>query len=269
MNLFEKIFNYQIISRLDETGSFALTAQERTWLKMMLAHAASAEAFTPDTLGKLDELLQAEDSTDIRDIIIEKAKSRERQIYHPLLRVIRRIIMRNLGIRLTYRIKHGGVKSNQSGFPYKLEYNMVKREWYLLWYNTRHHTLMSTKLHNIVSVEENVLSAERVTALKDLLSSLLEKRKEQAVIQVVQTYNAELSRILYAFSCFEKSVTYDEASNVYRILVSYLADESEFLLSKIRFLGLRVKIVEGERLKDRMRESASKALARYGYNFEK
>lgn len=264
MNLFEKIFNYQIISRLDETGSFALTGQERTWLKMMLAHAASADAFTPDTLGKLDELLQTEDATNIRDIIMEKAKSRERQVYHPLLRTLRRTIMANFGIRLTYKIKHGGVKPNQSGFPYKLEYNMVKREWYLLWYSTRAHSLMSTKLQNILSVEETILPAERVAVLKDLLNRLLEERKERAVIQIVQTYNAELSRILYAFSCFEKSVSFDEASNVYRIHVTYLADESEFLLSKIRFLGLRVKIVDGARLKDRMRESASKALARYG-----
>ncbi|TVX99102.1 WYL domain-containing protein [Cohnella terricola] len=267
MNLFEKIFNYQIISRLDETGSFALTTQERTWLKMMLGHSASTEAFTPDTLGKLDELLQTEDATDIRGIIIEKAKSRERQVYHPLLRTLRRIIMQNLGIRLTYGIKHGGIKSNQIGFPYKLEYNMVKREWYLLWYNTRHHTLMSTKLQSIVAIEEAVLPTERVDALKDLLNRLLEERKQLAVIQVVQTYNAELSRILYAFSCFEKSVSYDEASNVYRVHVSYLGDESEFLLSKIRFLGLRVKIVDGDHLKDRMRESADKALARYHSTF--
>jgi len=264
MNLFEKIFNYRIISRLDETGSFALTSQERTWLKMMLAHPSSAAAFPPDTLGKLNEILQTEDGTDVRGIIMEKAKSRERQVYHPLLRSLRRIIMRSLGIRLTYRIKHGGVKSNQSGFPYKLEYNMVKREWYLLWYDTRYHSLMSTKLQSIVAVEEKALSADRGDAFKDLLNRLLEERKERAVIQVVPTYNAELSRILYAFSCFEKSVSYDEASNLYRIQVAYLADESEFLLSKIRFLGLRVKIVEGDRLKDRMQESASKALARYG-----
>ncbi|MFC5471586.1 WYL domain-containing protein [Cohnella suwonensis] len=264
MNLFEKIFNYRIISRLDETGSFALTSQERTWLKTMLEHSASAAAFTPDTLSKLGELLQSESADDIREIIIEKAKSRERQVYHPMLRTLRRMIMLNLGIRLTYGIKHGGVKSNQTGFPYKLEYNMVKREWYLQWYSTRNHSLMSTKLHNIVSVEENVLSSERIAALKDLLNHLLEKRKERAVVQVIQTYNAELSRILYAFSCFEKSVSYDEASNVYFIHITYLADESEFLLSKIRFLGLRVKIVEGERLQERMRDSAAKALSRYG-----
>ncbi|WP_040949757.1 WYL domain-containing protein [Gorillibacterium massiliense] len=263
MNLFEKIFNYQIISRLDEAGSFALTSQERTWLKTMLNHPASLEAFTPETLSKLYQLLQAEPSTEIRGIIIEKAKSQERQVYHPLLRSIRKMIMQNRGIRLTYKIKHGGVKANQSGFPYMLEYNMVKREWYLQWYCTRNRSLMSTKLQNIVSVEETILTEDRITELKALMEHLLQQRRELAVIQVVQSYNTELSRILYAFSCFEKTVTYDEASDIYRVHVTYPADESEFLLSKIRFLGLRVKIEEGERLKSRMMESATKALARY------
>jgi predicted DNA-binding transcriptional regulator YafY len=264
MNPFEKIFNYRIISRLDEADSFALTAQERSWLKTMLEHSASADAFTPDTLSKLRDLLHTEVSTDFREIVMEKAKSRERQVYHPLLRALRRIIMQGKGSRLTFRIKHGGVKADQSGLPYKLEYSMVKREWYLIWYSTRTHSLMSTKLQNIVSVEETMLPSERVDALRTQVANLLEERREHAVVEVIRTYHAELSRILYAFSCFDKSVSYDEESNVYRIRVAYLVDESEFLLSKIRFLGLRIKIVEGENLKRRMRESATKALARYG-----
>lgn len=264
MNPFEKIFNYQVISRLDETDSFALTSQERAWLKAALEYPVLADAFTPDTLGKLRQLLQGEAALDVRGILLEKAKSRERQVYHPLLRTLRRFILEGKGVRLTYRIKHGGVKANQSGLPYKLEYSMVKREWYLLWYSTRGHALMATKLQSIVSVEETVLPAERVRELKEEVARLLESRKEHAVIEVVRTYNAELSRILYAFSCFDKTVIYDEEANLYRIQVSYLADESEFLLSKIRFLGLRVRIVEGNGLQRRMRESASKALGRYG-----
>ena len=43
-NPFEKIFNYQIMTRLEETDSIAITAQERGWLKMMLVHP---EALTP------------------------------------------------------------------------------------------------------------------------------------------------------------------------------------------------------------------------------
>ncbi|BBI31287.1 WYL domain-containing protein [Cohnella abietis] len=264
MNLFEKIFNYQVITRLDEAGSLALTSQERGWLKTLLEHPASSDAFTTGTLEKLKLMLEAETSTDIKEVIIEKARSREKQVYHPLLRTLRRIMIRSGGIRISYRIKHGGVKTDQSGFPYKLEYSMIKREWYLIWYNTRHHTLMSSKLLNIVSIEEVALPDAHARMLKVKLADLLDSRQEQAVIEIVQTYNQELSRILYAFSCFEKTVNYEEDSNTYRLRVTFLADESEFLLSKVRFLGMRVRIVEGDKLIRRMKESASKALARYG-----
>lgn len=50
-NPFEKIFNYQIITRLEETDSIAITAQERGWLKMMLVHPEAANAFTSGTLN--------------------------------------------------------------------------------------------------------------------------------------------------------------------------------------------------------------------------
>jgi predicted DNA-binding transcriptional regulator YafY len=264
MNPFEKIFNYQIISRLDESNAIALTSQERAWLRTALAHDSSVDAFTPETLGKLRQLLQDESGIDHRDMIVEKAKHAERQVYHPLLRTLRRLIMQDKGMLLTSRIKHGGTKTNQPGLPVKLEYSMVKREWYLLWYSTRGRSFMATKLQSIVSVEETVLPAERVEELRGRVSALLEERRRQAGIEVVRTYSAELSRILYAFSCFDKSVSYDEEENLYRIHVTYLADEGEFLLSRIRFLGLRVKIVEGDELRRRMLESAEKASARYG-----
>ncbi|WP_391572683.1 WYL domain-containing protein [Cohnella sp.] len=264
MNPFEKIFNYQILSRLDESDALALTSQERAWLRTALAHSSSVVAFTPGTLEKLNRILQNGPAINHRDFIVEKAKNAERQVYHPLLRSLRRMIMQDKGMLLTSRIKHGGTKANQPGLPVKLEYSMVKREWYLLWYSTRGRSFMATKLQSIVSVEETLLPPERVEELRARVAAHLEKRKEQAVIEVVRTYNAELSRILYAFSCFDKSVSFEEEENRYLIHVTYLADESEFLLSKIRFLGLRVKIVEGDGLRKRMLESAEKALARYG-----
>jgi len=264
MNPFEKIFNYQIINRLDESNAFALTAQERAWLRTSLAHASSADAFTPETLGILSQVLRDENHLDHRDMILEKAKSEERQIYHPLLRTLRRLIMQGKGMTLASRVKHGGIKSNQPGLPVKLEYSMVKREWYLLWFGMRGRSLMATKLRNIVSIEETIVPPESAGELRQRVAALLEERKEHAVIEVVPTYNAELSRILYAFSCFDKTVDYDEETDLYRIRVVYLIDESEFLLSKIRFLGLRVRIAEGRGLRERMRETAEKALRRYG-----
>jgi hypothetical protein len=263
MNPFEKIFNFQIISRLGEAGSLALTSQERSWLKTMLIHPASEAAFTQETLSKLNSILEAEAATEVQAIIIEKAKSTERQVYHPLLRTIRRMIMQNQGILLTYHIKHGGQRSDQAGFPHKLEYNMYKRELYLQWYSTRQRSLMSTKLRSIVSVEVYPIPVKRIDDLKARIARLLEGLKEYACVQVMPVYNEELSRILSAFSCFDKSVSFDESSGIYRINVTYMRDDSEFLLSRIRFLGLRVKITQGEQLKRRMLDSASMAIGRY------
>lgn len=264
MNPFEKIYNFQINSRLDEVGSLALTSQERSWLKTMLQHPSSEFAFTEGTLNQLNSILENEASTKVQEIIIEKARSKERQVYHPLLRTLRRMIMQNQGIQVTFHIKHGGERMGQTGFPHKLEYNMYKREWYLQWYSTQQRSLMSTKVKNIVSVEVFQIPAKRIDDLKARISRLLEGLKECTSIQVMPAYNAELSRILSAFSCFDKSVSFDEISGIYRIKVNYMRDDSEFLLSKIRFLGLRVKIVEGEHLKRRMLQSATMAIERYG-----
>ncbi|MCQ6563088.1 WYL domain-containing protein [Paenibacillus mendelii] len=263
MNLFEKIFNYQLISRLEESGSYTLTSHERAWLKTMLAHPAADEAFMPETLRKLRAVLESEPTLGLSDHVVQKARSAERQVYHPLLRPLRRIIMNGSGIRLTFRLKNGGVYTGHYGFPYRLEYSMVKREWYLLWHHMRHQSFMSTRLANIVDVHEEAIAPDRSAALPAQISAQLEGRKETAIIEVVRLYNQELSRILYAFSCFEKEVDYDGDSDTYRIKLTFLGDESEYVLSKIRFLGKRVRVAEGARLQRRMLESTSKALARY------
>jgi predicted DNA-binding transcriptional regulator YafY len=264
MNLFEKIFNYQLISRLEDSGAFMVTSQERGWLKTMLLHPAAAEAFTSVTLDKLHAILEQEQTQDIGDQFIEKARSRETQVYHPLLRPLRRYILNKNGIQLSFRIKGDTAYSNQSGFPYKLEYSMVKREWYLLWYHLRHRTMMSTRLSKIISVSEELIKDDKSESVLLAIHTHLESRKAAAAIQVIREYNRELSRILYAFSCFEKEVEYDADRDLYSIKISFANNESEYVLSKIRFLGKRVKIIDGRQLQLRMYESAAKALERYG-----
>lgn len=266
MNLFEKIFNYQIISRLEDSGTFMVTSHERAWLKTMLGHPAADEAFTTETLDKLRVILGQDRIMDTSDHLIEKARSREKQVYHPLLRTLRRLITERSGIRLTYEIKSGRMQSDQSGLPYKLEYSMVKREWYLLWYDFRHHTIMRTKLDKIISVTAEALKTEDADSILVKSKKALDARKGEAVLEVVRDYNRELSRILYALSSFEKDVAYDTENDIYTVRVVILGDETEYLLSKIRFLGKRVRVIEGDFLKRRMLESATKALARYGVN---
>lgn len=264
MNLFEKIFNYGILSRLEDSGAFMITAHERGWLKTMLHHPAAQDAFTPETLMKLFSILEQEQQLVIDEDMTEKARSMERQVYHPRLRALRRIIAGRNGVRLSYALRSGQFQHEQEGIPFKLEYSMVKREWYLLWYHMRKRSMMSTRLGKIFAAEELPLPADYAEQMLARIETMLHKRKSSASIQVMPEYNRELSRILYAFSCFEKDVDYHSGTDCYTITLHFANNESEYVLSKIRFLGKRVKIVEGEALQRRMHESAAKALQRYG-----
>lgn len=172
-------------------------------------------------------------------------------------------IMNKSGIRITYEIKGGRINADHYALPYKLEYSMVKREWYLLWYHLRHRAFMSTRLKKIHTIQAEAMDAARADEIIRKVDGLLETRKSEAVIEVVRQYNGELSRILYAFSSFEKDVKYDAESDTYKVKVTLLGDEFEYLVSKIRFLGKRVRVVEGDYLKRRMLESSTKALERY------
>ncbi|OPA81060.1 WYL domain-containing protein [Paenibacillus selenitireducens] len=263
MQLFEKIFNYQLLSRIEEQGAFMITSQERTWLKTMLQHPSAHEAFSPVTLDKLQTLLRQDATFDVSTALLEKAGSKDKHVYHPHLRTLRRLILRQTGVQLTYKIKDGRIYHEEAGYAYKLEYSMVKREWYLLWYNLRRRTLMHTRLQQIVDVAESSITPTQIEHIQSEIESRHAANQRQATILVLRRYNRELSRILYAFSCFEKDINYDEAQDSYTIQLTFLQDESEYILSKLRFLGMRVKVIESEHFKQRMYESATRALARY------
>lgn len=267
MNLFEKIFNYQMMSRLDELGAMAITSQERLWLRTMLDHPEAEAAFEDDTITKLRRMLYEESGSSEPAYssvpILEKASSEAVHIYHPLLRPFRRMIMRKSGIEITYTGKNGTASGKHAGIPYKLEYSMVKREWYLLWYSLHSRRLMNTKLRNIVDYAETALPEQVERGALARIAKQLIARRQHATIQVVSEYNRELSRILYAFSCFEKQVDYDDSTDSYSVRLTFLSDESEYVLSKIRFLGKRVIVTEGDYLRKRMLETTSRALARY------
>lgn len=263
MNPFEKIFNYQILSRLEDSGTFMITTHERGWLKTMLEHPAAAEAFLPETLDRL-QLMVEQDQTIDRDGLLHKAASKESHIYHPYIRPLRKAISGKQLLQLSFSMKDRRISLKQDCFPYKLEYSMVKREWYLLWYHIRNRMLMSTKLQKITEMEPQAHTAEDYEWLASKAASLLKKRSSSATIRVVPAYNGELSRILYAFSCFEKEVSFDEECGEYTIRLFFSGGDIEYVLSKTRFLGKRVRILESEHMRRRMLESATKALGRYG-----
>ncbi|GBG10827.1 WYL domain-containing protein [Paenibacillus sp. MY03] len=264
MNPFEKIFNYQLLSRLQDGGAAMVTSHERSWLKSMLAHPAAEEAFLPETLDKLRDMLREEPVVDWTPHLLHKAASKEKMVYHPHIRTIRRAIHACSALRIAYSVKSGGSNAHENAIPFKLEYSMVKREWYLLWYDSRKSMLMNTRLSKLAEVSEKPCDPERFARCTAQAKAYLVSRRAEAVIAVVPAYNEELSRILYAFSCFEREVSFDEERDEYRIKLYFSLNEQEYVLSKARFLGKRIRIVENDRLIARMKQTVSWALQRYG-----
>lgn len=263
MNLFEKIFNFQLLSKLEESGTVAITAQERSWLLMMLDHAGSEGAFSAEMQDKLREALTGETAYDLVEMLLQKGESVEKPLFPPHLHTLRRIIRKQGAARLTCRVKGGRLHAKESCFPYKLEYSMVKREWYLLWVHRRRHALMRTRLALVEALEDAEISSAEVGRLLAEIERRTEALQEEAVVEIIRRYNPELSRILYAFSCFDREVEYAEETDTYRVRLRFPSNEREYVLSKLRFLGQRVRVAEGDPLIRRMRESALKALERY------
>ncbi|WP_046214470.1 WYL domain-containing protein [Paenibacillus wulumuqiensis] len=264
MNLFEKIFSYQLASRLEETATYTLTSQERAWLKMMLEQPAAASALEETTLHKIADCLLEEEIPHLQNALVEKAGAADGQTYSPLLRPLRRIMRRRQSMMIQRLNKHGQLIAPQYGVPWKLEFSMARREWYLLWYNLRTRAAMTTRLVHIQSLEEQSLPEEQYEPICQRMQEICTVERQEAVIQLLPIYNMELTRILHAFSCFDKRVEFAEDEQTYYIHLNFAANESEYMLNRLRFLGKRVRVIQGDYLKHRMRETSMKALARYG-----
>lgn len=262
MSLFDKVHNYELSRRLASSGAIAVTGSERSWLRLMLEHPSASSFLGAAAMDKLRLLLQ-EDPPLKLEHLTEKARSRERRLFSPLLPQLAGAICSRSGLKLTYEVKESGIRHHVSAYPYRLEYAMSTKEWYLLWHRFRGRPLMRTRLSYIHRAEPWQLPAGEADRLDARIASLTAKRRTTALLELLPRYNRELSRILYALSCFGQEVQYDSESGMYRIEITYFKDESGFLLQKVRFLGKRVRIIAGSGLQNELRASAMKALARY------
>ncbi|WP_339279554.1 WYL domain-containing protein [Paenibacillus sp. FSL W8-1187] len=268
--LFDKAHNHELSRRMAEAGAVAVTGRERAWLKLMLEHPAAEGFLGSAARAKLAELLAEEPPLPLGHLD-EKARSRERRLYSPLLPELAAIIAGRSGMRLAYSAKGGGELRHAEGYPYRLDYAMSTKQWYLLWHRSQGRPLMRTRLTHAHGVEERPLPPGEADRLDAAIARLTARSQEEVELELLPRYNRELSRILYALSCFRQEVRFDAAEGVYRIALRYPRDERGFLLQKLRFLGKRVRVADGAAsaaLQEQMRASAAKALARYGIRLE-
>ncbi|MFD1888186.1 WYL domain-containing protein [Paenibacillus wenxiniae] len=263
MNPFEKIFSYQLASRLEEQQIFTLTSQERAWLKLMLSSTAAEQAFQETTLVRLQQRLESDTMPGVQDVIVEKAASSQHTDFPSVLTPLRRIMRQQQAVLLQRQNKYGQEIAPEHGVPWKLEYSAARQEWYLYWFNLQRSAPMTTRLKHIQTVTKQSFRQQQHEFVRRRMESYMQAEQQEISVQVLPIYNKELTRILHAFSCFDKRVRFDEQQHTYFIEVRFTNSEREYVLNRLRFLGKRVQIVEGDDFKRRMKDTALRALARY------
>ena len=135
MPLFEKIHNHTLQRvLLSEKIATPLTLMEKGWLKRLLAEPAAGDLLSPSLLAKLQDLLKDEVPFPCTTDVEEKGRSTVRYAASsPILKKLQTAIREHRGIRLDYVLGSGEEHSADPAFPQRLEFSLVRQEWYLLW----------------------------------------------------------------------------------------------------------------------------------------
>ena len=266
MALFEKINNHTLRQVLLAEGNPApITRLERGWLKRVLAAPAAGDLLTAELRNKLLELLINEDPFPDMSGFIEKGSlALEYSPAGPLLGVLSTAIREGFAVTLAYSKQEGSGYKKARAIPCRLEYSLVRREWYLLWLggHTRSASLQTTALRNIRDVRLMEKFPNWEEHQKQFRRCLAESEREVTLL-AEECYPGALLSVLNAFSCFDATVSATKRKRELRLRVRYLADEQGYVLQKIRFLGRRVTVEGPEELRERMRETARRAMERY------
>ena len=267
MALFEKINNHTLRQVLLSEGNPApITRLERGWLKRVIASPAAGDLLTAELRNKLQVLLINEDPFPDTSGFIEKGNlALEYSPAGPLLGTLSTAIRDEFAVTLDYAKREGSEYKKAQAVPCRLEYSLVRREWYLLWLGgqARVAKLHTTALRNIRDVRLLKKCPDWEEHQQHFRDCLAESEREVTLL-AEECYPGALLSVLNAFSCFDATVSATKRKQELRLLVRYLADEQGYLLQKIRFLGRRVTLEGPEELRERMRGTVERVLERYG-----
>lgn len=278
--MFEKIHSYQLKQDLLEEISdmfkpqflLPITKNEKAWLKSVLCANDVINFIPSDTKQKLDTVLQEYESVNIDSLLLQNPKV-DSQMFKDINKDIFQLIIKTIclgkRIQISYKTYKGGFFENVNAFPFRIEFNLKKKQWYLWWLPIDFDTkiLYPTPIHLITEVSSYYLN----TAKKDKCLAKIKNLVEQERVSVVLAINnkafkspdEDKGRILYAFSSFDKEVKFDTENNSYEIVINYRRSEEEDVLQKIRMIGERIIVKNSPNLQRRMKETICKTLNLY------
>lgn len=264
-NLFEDWFLYPI------------TTKEKQWLKGAIQLEEASWFLEKETIEKVKDILKEEPLSSIEPFLKEKfvvhsnVKMSDREKGY--LKLLFDILTSQNGFRLSYHTNAGKYFEEISGIPFKLEFSMAKKQWYILWLglHVKNQMIMLTPLRHVNALEAIEVNQYDFVQLQKQFNQFLEEEMLSVTLKLNNRFfqsikrdiHEEKHRIFYNFSCFDKEVIFDEKKEEYTLFIYYRKSEEKDLLRRVRLLGQRVIIMEPERLRKEMLGTALRALNRY------
>lgn len=241
------VHNLALQQALEEEGLFVGTLWEQRWLQQQLARS-EARAMLGEDYERLTAALEAAPHT----------------LPPPgelaWFRLLRRAQAEGLGVRLAWE-DNRGVHKEGPGWPLALEFYCSRQAWYLHWWSGG--AFDSYSLIPLRQVQGAALGgAPRPARVQE---EFRRQRRQfcRAVVRLPPAYAAEHWRLLCALTRFDKEVAAEE-DGALTVQLSYVEDDYGYLRMRLRSLGLRVEVLEPERLRRDLLADAREALARYG-----
>lgn len=285
-NLFKKFYNYRLQQELMSdtvfmpvdndkyntgkpckvtTGPFVFTEEEKAWVKKIVNDPEANAFLQQTTIEKINNGIKTVPVQKKRGLCIKGAQIVPKSD-SPHFAALCRIMRARQGIRIDYRQNDGIERNGEYGYPYKLELSMSRQEWYIIWLPDKRMDIYYTPLRNIIAVEAwegGAKNSQEHDEFTRNIQTRLRQTMRTVSLLITKQHYYEIHRVVYALSCFEREMTFDEQSKQNILTIRYLPSEEEYLLSKIRFLSKIVTITSPERLIKRMHYTATKTLSRY------
>ncbi len=261
--MISKIYNLEILNKIKKftNDDFCnLSNKEMEWLKYLINTDESDSFLSVEDKKELEAFLGDTKASILPKIIIKNKPERNKESWALLWPLVKTILE---GKNLILRFKLSDSEEFKAKcFPYKIEFEFYKDEWYLLWLNLNEdRKKMKTQFSSILEFEiierENELFKE---AEKIFLEEYL-----FAKFWVDKKYIDDLKRIILTLIDFNPIFEKDIQNNLL-FKIKYKPSEEGYMLQKFRQLGKRAILVEPRFLAEKMLFTYRKSLERYSNN---
>jgi hypothetical protein len=261
--MISKIYNFEILSKIKELTNknfCILSSEEMCWLKYLINTDESKFIISAKDKNELESFLIDTKTYNLPKIIIKNKPKRNESSWTLLMPLVE-AILEEKDLILSFQISDSE-QFKALCFPYKLEFEFYKDEWYLLWLN------MSENRKKMKTPFSYILSFETVKRKQDLFEEAERIFLEEdlfAKFSVDKKYLDDLKRILLTLIDFNPILDKEDQDKII-FKIEYRPSEEGYLLQKFRQLGKRAILLKPKFLVERMLYSYKKVLERYSKN---